>query len=57
MAAETNLGKVSIVPKGDYSASAEYKRLDVVKYNRNAYLAKADVTGVTPGSDATKWML
>ena len=55
--AETNLGRVSIVPKGDYSANTEYSRLDVVKYNRNAYLAKTNVTGVTPGTDATKWML
>ena len=54
---ETNLGRVSIVPKGDYNELTEYKRLDVVKYNRNSYQAKADVTGVTPGTDATKWML
>ena len=54
---ETNLGRVSIVPKGAYEAVTEYKRLDLVTYNRNAYQAKVDVTGVTPGTDATKWML
>jgi hypothetical protein len=55
--ATTNLGRVSIVPKGDYDATVQYSRLDVVKYNRDSYLAKTSVQGVTPGTDATKWML
>lgn len=55
--AETNLGRASIVPKGVYDAAVQYQRLDVVTYNRNGYLAKTTVTGVTPGTDDTKWML
>ena len=55
--AETSLVKVSIVPRGDYNPSAEYERLDLVTYNRNGYQAKTNVTGVAPGTDATKWML
>ena len=34
---EINLGRASIVPKGDYNSLTEYKRLDLVKYNRDGY--------------------
>ena len=51
-----NLGKVSIVPKGNYSADTQYGRLDLVTYNGNAYLAKVSVEGVAPNTDSTKWM-
>ena len=54
--ANTVLGKVSVVPKGDYSASTTYYALDIVGYNGGSYLAMQQVTGVTPSNDQTNWM-
>ena len=45
----TRLGRVSLVPRGAYDASAVYNRLDIVEYEGSSYLVLADgVTGVTP---------
>ena len=55
MATVTNLGKVSIVPRGQYAAATPYTRLDLVTDNGSAYLAVADSTGASL-SDTTKWM-
>lgn len=52
----TVLGKVSVVPKGDYSASATYYALDIVGYNGGSYLAMQQVAGVTPSNDGVNWM-
>lgn len=52
----TNLGRVSIVPRGDYDPDTLYERLDLVEYNDEGYLAKhGGLIGVTPqkGED---WM-
>lgn len=54
--ANTVLGKVSVVPRGDYSASTTYYALDIVGYNGGSYLAMQQVTGVTPSNDQTNWM-
>ena len=52
----TVLGKVCVVPKGDYNASVQYYALDIVGYNGGSYLAMQEVTGVTPSNDQTNWM-
>ena len=52
----TVLGKVPVVPKGDYSASTTYYALDIVGYNGGSYLAMQQVTGVTPSNDGVNWM-
>ena len=52
----TVLGKVSVVPRGDYSASTTYYALDIVGYNGGSYLAMQEVTGVTPSNDGVNWM-
>ena len=52
----TVLGKVSVVPKGDYSTSTTYYALDIVGYNGGSYLAMQQVTGVTPSNDGVNWM-
>ena len=52
----TVLGKVSVVPRGDYNASTTYYALDIVGYNGGSYLAMQQVTGVTPGNDQVNWM-
>ena len=52
----TVLGKVSVVPRGDYNASTTYYALDIVGYNGGSYLAMKEVTGVTPSNDGVNWM-
>lgn len=54
-----DLGRVSLVPKGEYNSSNEYERLDLV-YDRNtriAYVAKKDVPAGTNISDTTYWQI
>lgn len=48
-------GRVAIVPKGDWSADATYKRLDAVTYNNTLYFAKKDVPAGTITSNAEYW--
>lgn len=48
-------GRVAIVPKGDWSADATYKRLDAVTYNNTLYFAKKDVPAGTATSNAEYW--
>lgn len=54
--ANTVLGKVSCVPRGDYSASATYTVLDIAGYQGGSYMALKTVTGVTPSNDGNNWM-
>ena len=55
MATSTNLGRVGFVPKGTYSSTTSYKRLDVVSSaDGNTYVAIADSTGAAQ-TDTTKW--
>ncbi len=47
----TDLGRVSLVPRGAYDAAAVYRRLDIVEYEGSSYLVLADGTsGVTPAA-------
>lgn len=48
-------GRVAIVPKGDWSADATYKRLDAVTYNNILYFAKKEVPAGTATSNAEYW--
>lgn len=48
-------GRVAIVPKGDWSADAAYKRLDAVKYNNTLYFAKKEVPVGTATSNTEYW--
>lgn len=53
---KTNLGRVSIVPKGIYDPEKTYERLDYVRYGDDGYLArKSGLHGVTP-EDGEDWM-
>jgi len=53
MEVSTNLGRVSLVPRGRYDGAAVYNRLDIVEYEGSSYLVLADgVTGVTPQAGA-----
>lgn len=47
----TRLGRVSLVPRGEYDPAAAYDRLDIVEHDGSSYLVLADgVTGVTPAA-------
>lgn len=48
-------GRVAIVPKGDWSAEAEYKRLDEVTYNNTMFIAKKAVPKGTLPTNAEYW--
>lgn len=48
-------GRVAIVPKGDWSADATYKRLDAVTYNNTLYFAKKEVPAGTVTSNTEYW--
>lgn len=48
-------GRVAIVPKGDWSADAAYKRLDAVTYNNTLYFAKKGVPAGTATSNTEYW--
>jgi hypothetical protein len=39
-----NAGRVALVPKGTYDATAEYNRLDLVAYNGCSYVCLIDGT-------------
>lgn len=49
-------GRVAIVPKGGYVNGTQYKRLDLVTYNGDGYVAKLDNINVVP-EDGDTWML
>lgn len=48
-------GRVAIVPKGDWSAETEYKRLDEVTYNNTMFIAKKAVPEGTLPTNAEYW--
>lgn len=48
-------GRVAIVPKGDWSADAAYKRLDAVTHNNTLYFAKKNVPAGTVTSNTEYW--
>lgn len=55
--ARLNLGKVSVIFKGEYSSSAVYNKLDVVTYQGSSYECKSDNTvGIVP-TNITYWSL
>ncbi len=50
------LGQAAYVNKGAYSSSTSYAPLNTVFYNGGTWVALTSVSGVAPGSDASKWM-
>jgi hypothetical protein len=58
MASKINLGRVSLVPVGEWSADAAYKRLDLVTVKGyGAYIAKQDVPAGTSYTDGAYWLM
>lgn len=50
------LGQAAYVNKGAYSSSTSYAPLNTVFYRGGTWVALQSVSGVAPGSDASKWM-
>lgn len=50
---KTNLGPVALKPKGEYSNTASYTRLDVVTYRGGSYVALQSLTGKAPVENTT----
>lgn len=57
MATVINAGRVAMVPKGEWSATTAYTRLDVVLYQGSAWVCIKDGTGQTPADGSTYWQL
>ena len=53
--AETKIGKVAPVPKGEYSETTQYNKLDIVSMNGESWISKKPVRGVKPGTDPDSW--
>ena len=53
--AKTNIGRVSLVPKGEYSSTENYKRLDVVSSDGSMYISKKDNNIGNPLTDENWW--
>lgn len=51
----TNLGRVCLVPAGEYDVATEYEYLDLVYYNGVSYCSLKTQTGVTPENDGVNW--
>lgn len=52
----TSAGRVLMIPKGDYDATATYTMLDVVSYQGKSFVAKQTTTGNAP-TNTTYWQL
>lgn len=50
------LGQAAYVNKGTYNASTTYAPLNTCYYQGGTWVALQSVTGVTPGTDNTKWL-
>ena len=51
-----NLGRVGIVPKGAYSAAAEYRKLDLVTDGGETYLYVSDTATTGTALTDPKWL-
>lgn len=49
------LGKVGLINRGTYSASASYTALDFVLYHGSTYVALKNVSGIEPSNDGVNW--
>lgn len=52
----TDLGKVSCTPRGQYSEAGSYEVLDIVGYQGGSFLAMKDAPAGPPTDDRVNWM-
>ena len=54
----TPIGRILLMPRGDYSVSAVYNSLDWVRHSGSAWVCTTDnTTGVTPAAGVPEWQL
>lgn len=54
----SRIAKIVPMPKGNYSASATYNSLDIVRNNSRAWICKVDGThGIEPAESSPNWMM
>jgi hypothetical protein len=53
----TVLGKVSVTPKGAWSGSSSYEKLDIVSNGGNSYIALQNVPSGTALSNSSYWLM
>ena len=56
MSKTINAGRVTFVPKDNFSNNIRYKKFDIVTYNGSSYFAKKDTIGHTP-TEEEFWQL
>ena len=56
MSKTINAGRVTFVPKDNFSNNISYKKFDIVTYNGSSYFAKKDTIGHTP-TEEEFWQL
>lgn len=56
MATTREIGQAAYVNTGAYNAGTSYLPLNTCLYNGGTWVALQNVTGVTPGTDSTKWL-
>lgn len=49
------LGKILLMPKGDYDPAEPYRILDWVRYDNKLWVCTADCTGETPATTSAYW--
>ena len=52
-----DLGKVALVPRGDYDAGVAYSPLDIITHEGSSYLVLKDCTGQIPSNDKVYYQL
>lgn len=56
--AGTPIGRILLMPKGDYSSSAIYDHLDVVRHAGASWVCTQDsTTGIAPAAGVAEWQL
>lgn len=52
-----NLGRIAIVPKGNFNIEIAYKKLDLISYEGGSYIAVEDtLKGESPTTSPIKWL-
>jgi hypothetical protein len=52
------VGRVLLIPRGSWTSTDVYNRLDWVRYNGVAWVCKQDnTTGVVPSTSASEWQI
>lgn len=57
MAQDIDLGKISITPKGNWTADSVVEYNDIWAYGEGKFLALKDSVGIVPSDDRVNWFM